>query len=167
MPSPYSPLNNYWIIGNFFLPVAVWVLTISTAKLPKWVHWMVVMLAVEVIMWQPSPHQPPCPSRRSKSQKAAIGFIPLVKCLRAMVNGRLRFPKLYPSAKKKKRRANNTAFRVDGPISTIYTLSIALRTIGWRWLQALQGLASSPKSFMLIDDTFNCHSVSFELTSGN
>lgn len=50
-------------------------------------------------MWHPSPHQPPCPSRRSKSQKAAMGSIPCAKCLSPIVRGLVRFPKLHPSAK--------------------------------------------------------------------
>lgn len=61
-------------------------------------------MPTEVIRWQPSPHQPPCPSRRSKFQMAAIGSTPLVICLRAMVNGSVRLTKLNPSAKKTKNR---------------------------------------------------------------
>lgn len=60
---------------------------------------MVVILPEELIMWHPSPHQPPCPSRRSKSQNAAIGSIPRSKCLKPIVRGLVRFPKLHPSAK--------------------------------------------------------------------
>lgn len=75
------------------------ILTISTAKLLKCVLWMVVILPAELIMWHPSPHQPPCPSRRSKSQKAAMGSIPRAKCLNPIVRGLVRFPKLHPSAK--------------------------------------------------------------------
>lgn len=84
-------------LHNSNTPMTLTTLTMSTARLLWCAQWMVVVLCVEPVIWQPSARQPPCPFSRSKSQYAAVGSTPNEKCRRATVTGCTGLPGLHPS----------------------------------------------------------------------